>query len=121
MSTAAPPIPAAGQVVRCRGRAWLVDAVEPSSNGTLLSLSCLEDDSQGEQARVIWEAELGTSIVDEETWRSIGSKNGTREFDDTRFFSAFYRTLGWNCVTATDPRLVGPLSNQEFMRNGSPC
>ena len=105
MSTAAPPIPVAGQVVRCRGRAWLVDAVEPSPNGSLLSLSCLEDDSQGEQANVIWEAELGTSIIDEEAWRSIGSKNGTREFDDTRFFSAFYRTLRWNCITATDPKL----------------
>jgi len=28
MSTAAPPIPAVGQVVRCRGRAWLVDAAD---------------------------------------------------------------------------------------------
>ncbi len=101
MSTAAPPIPAVGQVVRCRGRAWLVDAAEPSPHGTLLSLSCLEDDSQGEQAEVLWEAEIGTAIIDEESWRSIGSKG----FDETRFFSAFYRTLRWNCVTATDPRL----------------
>ena len=101
MSTVAPPIPAVGQVVRCRGRAWLVDAVEPSAHGTLLALSCLEDDSQGEQAEVIWEAEIGTAIIDEESWRKIGSKG----FDETRFFSAFYRTLRWNCVTATDPRL----------------
>ena len=85
MSTAAPPIPAVGQVVRCRGRAWLVDAAEPSPHGTLLSLSCLEDDSQGEQAEVLWEAEIGTAIIDEESWRSIGSKG----FDETRFFSAF--------------------------------
>lgn len=97
--TTAPPAP--GQVVKCRTRAWLVDAVDSSPHGTKVSLSCLEDDAQGEELEVIWELELDTQIVDREAWKSIGRKG----FDDPRHFSAFVRTLRWHCVTATDPRL----------------
>jgi len=109
MSAVAPPpsppsaaaLPAPGEVVRCRTRAWLVDAVAPSPHGTKVSLSCLEDDAQGEDLEVLWEAELDTQIIDRESWKSIGRKG----FDDPRHFSAFVRTLRWHCVTATDPRL----------------
>ena len=93
--------PAPGEVVRCRTRAWLVDAVEPSPHGTKVDLACLEDDSQGEEISVLWEAELDTEILDREAWKSIGRKG----FDDPRHFSAFVRTLRWHCVTATDPKL----------------
>ena len=93
--------PAPGEVVRCRTRAWLVDAVEPSPHGTKVALACLEDDSQGEEIEVLWEAELDTEIIDREAWKTIGRKG----FDDPRHFSAFVRTLRWHCVTATDPKL----------------
>ena len=88
--------PAPGEVVRCRTRAWLVDAVEPSPHGTKVDLACL-----GEEISVLWEAELDTEILDREAWKSIGRKG----FDDPRHFSAFVRTLRWHCVTATDPKL----------------
>jgi len=108
MSTVSPPphpsataLPAPGEVVRCRTRAWLVDAVEPSPHGTKVSLACIEDDAQGEELEVLWEAELDTQMINRESWKSIGRKG----FDDPRHFSAFVRTLRWHCVTATDPRL----------------
>ena len=95
------PIPAPGQVVRCRTRTWLVEAVDPSPHGAKVALACLDDDAQGDAIEVIWDLELGTEIVDREAWQKIGSKG----FDDPRYFAAFIRTLRWHCVTATDPKL----------------
>ena len=53
-----------GQFVEVRGRPWLVEAVddrEPSL--TTLRLSCIADDTQGEQIEVIWDAEIGAKVV----------------------------------------------------------
>lgn len=79
VSTIAPPIPTVGQVVRCRGRAWLVDAIEPSTDGALLSLSCLEDDSQGEQARAEAERLAGLPAP---TRRDDGGESGDEGEED---------------------------------------
>jgi SNF2 family DNA or RNA helicase len=95
------PLPTPGQVVRCRTRAWLVEAVEPSPHGAKVSLACIDDDAQGEALEVIWDLELDTEILDRQAWKQIGAKG----FDDPRLFSAFVRTLRWHCVTATDPKL----------------
>jgi hypothetical protein len=54
---------APGQVVRVRTRTYLVEAVESSlldTRLTLVQLSCLDDDAQGQPLEVIWELELGT-------------------------------------------------------------
>ncbi|NBV46730.1 MAG: hypothetical protein EBR86_14105 [Planctomycetia bacterium] len=88
-SSSASTRPAPGEVVHCRTRMWLVDVVEPSPHGTKVALSCLEDDAQGEEIEVLWEAELDTRIIDREAWKTIGRKG----FDDPRHFSAFVRTL----------------------------
>jgi superfamily II DNA or RNA helicase len=50
---------------------------------------------------VIWEAELDGRVIDVEAWAQIGQKG----FDDPRHFAAYFHTLRWHCVTATDPRL----------------
>jgi hypothetical protein len=107
-SPAAAALPAPGEVVRCRTRAWLVDAAEPSPHGTKVSLSCLEDDAQGEELEVLWEAELDTQIIDRESWKSIGRKG----FDDPRHFSAFVRTLRW----PTDEEFTATLLNDRLYR-----
>lgn len=94
--------PKTGQIVRVRSRAWLVDGVDPTpGRGTVVSLSCADDDAQGDQLDVVWESELDGHIPEEENWRSIG-RDG---FDSPRWFAAFLNTVRWNCVTATDPRL----------------
>jgi SNF2 family DNA or RNA helicase len=94
--------PTVGQVVRARTRTYLVEDVEPDVSGaTIVRLACLDDDAQGQRAEIVWELELDTKILDEESWKTLGK----RGFDDPRFFSAYVHTLRWNCVTATDPRL----------------
>ena len=95
-------VPNVGHVVRVRTRTWLVEGIERSAGfGNLLSLACLDDDAQGQQLEVVWELELGTEILNQEAWQSIGK----RGFDDPRHFAAYLHTLRWNSVTSTDPRL----------------
>lgn len=94
-------IPSQGAIVRMRTRHWLVQAVNPTSNGTTVSLACADDDAQGEELDAVWEAELDRAIVNEESWKDIG-RDG---FDPPRQFAAFLNTIRWGCVTATDPRL----------------
>lgn len=99
-----PRVPATGQVIRVRTRTYLVDAVEPAHDaelGTLVHLSCLDDDAQGQTLAVVWELELDSEILDQEVWRNIGQKG----FDEPRFFGAYLHALRWNCITATDARL----------------
>lgn len=103
VTKAAPPTP--GQVVALRGRVYLVEERdEVSSDGapTRVRLSCLEDDAQGEPLEVLWEHEPEARVIDEEAWRKIGEKG----FDEPRLFAAYFNTLRWNCVTATNPRLL---------------
>jgi ERCC4-related helicase len=97
------PAPEVGQIVQVRTRKFLVDRVEISSTagGAVVGLLCLDDDAQGKALDVVWDLELEKSILDRDVWKSIGKKG----FDDPRFFAAYMRTLRWNCITATDPKL----------------
>ena len=97
-------IPQAGQIVRVRSRQYLVEGVDlPPQPGdsSLVRLSCLEDDAQGELLEVLWEREIDARLLREADWERIAS----RGFDLPRLFSAYLHTLRWNCVTATDARL----------------
>ena len=97
-----PPQP--GEIVRVRARRYLVESVVPPPNGgdqTLVRLSCLEDDSEGEPLEVLWEKELDAKRMNEADW----SRLAKGEFDPPRWFAAYYRTLRWNAVTSTDPKL----------------
>lgn len=79
-------VPEAGQVARVRTRTHLVDSVQPSpGTGTLVRMSCFDDDAQGQPLEVVWELELDPEILDREAWQSIGK----RGFDNARHFSAF--------------------------------
>lgn len=97
-------IPNIGQIVRVRQRQYLVEEVIPpkeSEDSTLVRLSCIDDDAQGQLLEVLWEKELDGEILSEAGWRDIGQK----EFDPPRLFAAYLHTRRWNCVTATDTRL----------------
>ena len=100
-------LPTEGQVVKLRSRTWLVDTIDKSSGseGTVLSLSCMDDDAQGQSLKVIWENEINPSIEGVEAWKSIGSKDKVPAFDPVRDFAAYFRTLRWNCVTSTSSDL----------------
>jgi hypothetical protein len=97
-------VPQPGQAVRVRSRQYLVEDVVPPPNPadqTLVRLSCLDDDAQGQELEVLWEKEVDARVVSDEAWRAVGKKG----FDEPRLFAAWLNTLRWNCVTSTDPRL----------------
>ena len=97
-------IPAPGQIARVRQRLYLVELiVQPPRAGdsTLVKLSCVDDDAQGQRLEVLWEREIDPEIITGEAWEAIAK----RGFDPARIFAAYLNTLRWNCVTATDPRL----------------
>jgi superfamily II DNA or RNA helicase len=96
--------PELGQIVRVRQRQYLVEeVVAPASadEATLVRLSCLDDDAQGQSLEVLWEAELDGEVLTGAGWDHLTR----RGFDPPRLFSAYLHTLRWNCVTATNPRL----------------
>src|SRR3984957_17081218 len=96
--------PSVGEIVHVRQRQYLVeDVVLPPSalDATLVPLSCLDDDAQGQPLEVLWEAELDGEILRGTGWDHLAA----RKFDPPRIFSAYFHTLRWNCVTATNPRL----------------
>ena len=62
-----------GNFVEVRGRPWLVEGIDDSEpNLSTLRLSCIADDAQGEQIEVLWDAEIGARVLDEDTWSSVG-------------------------------------------------
>jgi hypothetical protein len=68
---------------------------------TLVRLSCLEDDAEGEEVQVLWEKEVDAQRINEADWSRLAGG----EFDAPHLFAAYYRTLRWNAVTSTDPKL----------------
>ena len=97
-------IPEPGQIAYVRQRRYLVEKVaEPSvaDESTLVHLSCLDDDAQGEPLSVLWEHELDARVLEDDGWSLVAEKG----FDDPALFAAYLRTLSWNCVTATDSNL----------------
>lgn len=97
-------LPTPGQIARIRQRTYLVEQVvkpKRAADSTLVRLSCVDDDNQGQPLEVLWEKELDPTILTGEAWEDVAKKG----FDDSRLFAAYLNTLKWNCVTSTDPRL----------------
>src|SRR5262245_20911726 len=97
-------LPDPGQIVAVRQRLYLVEeTTKPvrSGDSSLIKLSCLDDDAQGQPLEVLWERELDARVLTEEDWDAITA----RGFDPPQHFAAYMNTLKWNCVTSTDPNL----------------
>lgn len=100
-----PKTPGQGAIVHVRQRLYLVEqVVSPPNPGdaTLVRLSCVDDDAQGQPLDVLWEHELDAEVRGGENWQRLAE----RSFDPARKFAAYLNTLRWNCVTSTDPRLL---------------
>src|SRR5271169_3972842 len=92
-----------GSFVELRGRPWLVEALQ--GDGTdlqTLSLSCIADDAQGERLEVLWDAEIGATVLDEDTWRNVGPGLP----DSPEVLAAHLRTIRWRSATAADRDLL---------------
>ncbi len=98
-------LPETGDVVRVRQRTWLVNEVvsgDQRYHSPLVSLSCLDDDAAGEQARVLWDHELDAERVPEEP----ELLRPGAALDAPRLFGAYLNAMRWNTVTSTDHRLL---------------
>lgn len=94
--------PETGQIVLVRSRQYLVEEVSPAGLGTLVRLSCVDDDAQGQPLDIFWETEVNTKIFDKSrSWELVAKKG----FDCSYYFSAYLHSLKWNLVTSTDPKL----------------
>jgi hypothetical protein len=92
-----------GGFVELRGRPWLVEALlgEPNDLQTL-SLSCISDDAQGERLEVLWDAEVGAAVLDEDSWGKVGQGLP----DSAEVLAAHLRAVRWRSATAADRDLL---------------
>jgi len=84
-------VPQPGQVVRVRSRQYLGEEVVLPPNPadqTLVRLSCLDDDAQGQELEALWEKEVDARVVSDEAWRAVGNKG----LDEPRLFAAWLTT-----------------------------
>ena len=89
--------PKVGQFVSLRGRLWLVEE-EPTTPLSGHRLACVDDEATGDDAQVLWRAEIAPRLLDEENWATLGTGGG----DDPRAFSAYLRTVKWRTATAAE-------------------
>ncbi len=90
--TQAAAVPTPGQIARIRQRTCLVEeVVKPrrSPDSTLVRLSCVDDDNQGQPLEVLWEKGLDPTILTGEAWEAIAAKG----FDDSRLFGGWSQLI----------------------------
>src|SRR5579863_1984920 len=92
-----------GDFVEARGRPWLVEAVDDLEPGIeTLNLSCISDDAQGERLEILWDAEIGAVVLDEDGWRNVGAGLP----DNPDLLAAHIRAIRWRSATAADRDLL---------------
>lgn len=97
-------LPLPGQLVHVRQRQYLVEGIIPSNEQhdcSVVELSCVDDDNQGAPLTIFWEMERDRRILNGENWAKLSEGR----FDAPEIFAAYFHTLRWNCITATDPKL----------------
>jgi ERCC4-related helicase len=108
IATLPPPgrrLPEPGAIVHVRQRLYLVEESVPpphAGDASLVRLSCVDDDAQGQTLEVLWEHEIDAEIRSGENWQNLAA----RGFDPPSHFAAYLNTMRWNCVTSTDARLL---------------
>ena len=108
-----PAPPEAGQVVQVRGRPWAVTDVQaqglPRSSADdgrprlehVVTLQSLDEDRMGEELRVVWELEVGNSVVPD---RGLPETISADDFDAPDTLGAFVDAVRWGAVTSADPK-----------------
>jgi hypothetical protein len=106
-------LPEIGQVVKVRDRHWAVseivrselpaDVLRPGGDpaNTLIDLTSVEDDGQGETLTVAWECEPGTAVLEASTLPSMPADGN---FDSPEVLAAFLNAIRWGAVTSADTR-----------------
>ena len=106
-------LPEPGQVVQVRGAVWAVTDVDaqglprsPADDGQprldhVVTLQSLDEDRMGEELRVIWELEVGNSVVPD---RGLPENIAPGAFDSPDTLGAFVDAVRWGAVTSADPK-----------------
>ena len=90
-----------GDLVRVRGREWVVEALKPGATRDDLStveLACIADDAQGEVLRAVLESEIDVRLVQDDLWQQIAREGS----DDPKVLAAHMRAIAWKTATAAD-------------------
>jgi hypothetical protein len=90
-----------GDLVRLRGREWVVEALKPGATLDDLStveLACIADDAQGELLRAVLESEIDVRLVQDDLWQQIAREGS----DDPKVLAAHMRAIAWKTATAAD-------------------
>jgi len=106
-------VPAEGEVVLVRGSYWAVSDVkaqglprssadESSGIQHLVTLSSVAEDRLGVELRVIWELEVGASVIPDIGLPEL--KSG--QIDNPELFAAFLDSLRWGAITSADNRTL---------------
>ena len=94
--------PGIGEFIELRARPWLVEAVDSLTDRcSIISLSCIADDAQGERLDVVWDAELAPTLSEGDAWSDIAHGG----VDEVRTFAGFLKTISWSTATAADKDL----------------
>ena len=106
-------LPEPGQVVQVRGAVWAVTDVDaqglPRSSADdgqprldhVVTLQSLDEDRMGEDLRVVWELEVGNSVVPD---RGLPENIAAGAFDSPDTLGAFVDAVRWGAVTSADPK-----------------
>jgi len=95
--------PQVGDFVRVRNRRWLVEETSEVGGGlATITLAGIDDDALGEQAEIVWDAELDKEILNQDDWPALLGVTP----EEPATFSAYLRTITWNTASAADRRLL---------------
>lgn len=106
-------LPSEGQVVLLRGEYWAVTEIKsqglPRSSADetnqlqhLVSLSSLAEERLGHEIQVIWEIEVGSSVMPDLGLPDVAHNR----FDDPEAFASFLDAMRWGAVTSADTRTL---------------
>ncbi len=90
-----------GSFVRARAKTWLVEGVEGGHATPVISLTSVDDDSQGEALRITLSPEIGLEVIDPQDWSPLLSKS----FEGPDRLGAFLRATQWRTASAADRKL----------------
>lgn len=110
-----PEVPEPGRIVEVRGATWAVSDIRqqglprsPADEGRpgtqhVVSLQSLDEDRLGEELAVVWELEVGHTVIPEQ---GLPTTINAEAFDDPHVLGAFIDAVRWGAVTSADPKAM---------------